>query len=210
MSAIGGDLRQLIESDQKAARPLLQDLVERLPKSAEARALLANSYLRSLEAAPALDHYRLAHALEPANVGVRHQMGLCAVALGDYEDALAIYRKAMEIAPREHSAAMAALMLHRLGKFADAANAYSKLLATLKRDHPEAPHALRGAAALLRDGGMPLSAERFTHELVTLYRLNPARIAASLVERDNSIDFHEWTTDRVVRRRRETGAAHDV
>lgn len=38
MSAIGGDLRQLIESDQKAARPLLHDLVERLPKSAEARA----------------------------------------------------------------------------------------------------------------------------------------------------------------------------
>lgn len=155
MSAIGGDLRQLIESDQKAARPLLHDLVERLPKSAEARALLANSYLRSLEAAPALDHYRLAHALEPANLGVRHQMGLCAVALGDYEDALAIYREAMEIAPREHSAAMAALMLHRLGKFADAANAYSKLLATLKRDHPEAPHALRGPLRCFETAACP-------------------------------------------------------
>ncbi|WP_158818016.1 hypothetical protein [Methylocapsa sp. S129] len=56
MSALSGDLRDLIEHDQKSARPLLSDLVARLPKSAEARVLLANSYLRSLEAAPALEH----------------------------------------------------------------------------------------------------------------------------------------------------------
>lgn len=193
MSALTSDLRQLIESNQKAARPLLHDLVERLPKSAEARTLLANSYLRSLEAAPALEHYRLAHALEPKNLAVQHQMGLCAVALGDFDGALAIYREATAVGPIEHSAAMAALMLHRLGRFKEAINAYSNLLAKLKRDHPEAPHALRGAAALLRDAGAPLAAERFMHELITLYRANPVRIAAALVERDNSIDYHEWT-----------------
>jgi len=193
MSALSGDLRQLIERDQKAARPLLHDIVARLPNSAEARALLAQSYLRSLEAAPALEHYRAAHALDPKNLVIRHQMGLCAVALGDYEGALTIFREAISIPPTEHSAAMAALMLHRLGRVADAAKAYSELLGKLKRDHLEAPHALRGAAMLLRDAGAILASDRFLHELIALYRLAPARVAGLLVERDNSIDYPGWT-----------------
>ena len=149
MSALSTDLRQFIERDQKSARPLLHDLVTRLPTSGEARALLAHSYLRSLEAAPALEHDRAAHALEPKNLAIRHQMGLCAVALGDYEGALKVFQDAMSIAPTEHSATMTALMLHRLGRVAESIKAYSTVLATLKRDHPEAPHALRGAAANL-------------------------------------------------------------
>src|SRR5271154_304075 len=107
MQALGGDLRQLIEHDQQTARPLLHDLVARLPNSVEARSLLATSYLRSLEAAPALEHYRAAHLLEPGNLYLRHQMGLCAITLGDCEAALAIFRDAMSIAPTEHSAMMA-------------------------------------------------------------------------------------------------------
>jgi len=51
MTALSGDLRALIETDQTAARLLLADLVARLPHSTEARALLANSHLRSLEVA---------------------------------------------------------------------------------------------------------------------------------------------------------------
>jgi hypothetical protein len=50
-----------------------------------------------------------------------------------------------------------------------------------------------GAAMLLRDAGAPLMAERYLHELRVLYGLNPLRVAGALVERDNSIDFHEWT-----------------
>ncbi|WP_371418393.1 CDC27 family protein, partial [Methylocapsa sp. S129] len=193
MSALSGDLRDLIEHDQKSARPLLSDLVARLPKSAEARVLLANSYLRSLEAAPALEHYRAAHALDPKNLSIRHQMGLCAVVQGDYEGALGFYREALSLSPQEHSASMAALMLHRLGRPAEAVKAYSDLLSKLKRDREEAPHVLRGAAMLLRDAGAPLAAERYMHELIVAYRANPVRVAAALVERDNSIDFHEWT-----------------
>src|SRR5260370_42425342 len=128
MAALSGDLRELIEYDQKSARPLLSELVERLPKSAEARVLLGNSYLRSLEAAPALDHYRAAHALDPKDLSIRHQMGLCAVALGDCEGALGIYRDALALSPQEHSAAMAALMLHRLGRAADAVDAHFRPL----------------------------------------------------------------------------------
>ncbi len=193
MTAVGADLRQLIETDQKTARPLLHDLVARLPKSVEARVLLATSYLRSLEAATALEHYRAAHAMEPANLGIRQQMGLSAVAMGDYETALTIFRDAMSLTPAEHSASMAALMLHRLGRIAESAKTYGELLAKLKRDHAEAPHALRGFAMLLRDAGAPLAAERYLHEAIQLYLQNPAAVASAFAERDNSIDYHEWT-----------------
>jgi tetratricopeptide (TPR) repeat protein len=193
MTALSGDLRALIETDQKAARPLLADLVARLPHSTEARVLLGNSYLRSLEIAPALEHYRAALALDPKSVAILSQMGLCAIALGDYEGALGLYGQAQAIAPQAHAAAMAALMLHRLGRAREAVEAYGALLAKLKRDDAERPHALRGMAMLLRDVGAPLAAERHMHELIGLARANPAGIAAALIERDNSIDFHEWT-----------------
>jgi hypothetical protein len=193
MASLGGDLRQLIERDHKTARPLLHDFVARLPNSVEARTLLATSYLRSLEAAPALEHFRAAHLLEPGNLSIRHQMGLSAVALGDHEAALTIFREAMSLSPTEHSAGMVALMLHRLGRTAESIKAYSDLLGKLKRDNAEAPHVLRGVAMLLRDAGAPLAADRFLQELITLYLQNPAQVAVALIERDNSIDFHEWT-----------------
>jgi hypothetical protein len=41
-----------------------------------------------LQAAPALEHYRAAHLMEPGNLAIRHQMGLSAVTMGDYEAAL--------------------------------------------------------------------------------------------------------------------------
>ena len=193
MPTLSGGLRDLIEHDQKAARPLLIDLVARLPKSTEARVLLANSYLRSLEVAPALEHYRAAFALDPKSLPILHQMGLCAIAMGDYEGALATYRQAFSIAPEAHPAAMAALLLHRLGRLGEAVKAYGDLIAKLKPDSPEAPHVFRGAAMLLRDAGAPLAAERSLHDLLGLYRRNPVGVASALIERDNSIDFHEWT-----------------
>ena len=98
MSTLSGDLRQLIESDQQTARPVLRDLAERLPRSIEARSLLAQSYLRSLELTPALENYRLAHELEPNNLGLRHQMGLCAIA------------PAMQVNERQHGRATTATL----------------------------------------------------------------------------------------------------
>ena len=193
MATLTDDLRQLIEHDQSLARPLLRDLAARLPRSAEARALLAQSYLRSLELDPALEHYTAAHELDPKNLGIRHQMGLSAIAKGDYEAALRIFQDARQIAPAEHSDAMAALLLHRLGRLADSAKAYQTLLQRLKRDHIESPHALRGMAMLLRDIGAPLAADRYLQEFVSVYRLDPNRVASLLIERDNSIDFHGWT-----------------
>ncbi|MDE3175060.1 MAG: hypothetical protein KGM15_03000 [Pseudomonadota bacterium] len=193
MPTLIDDLRQIIERDQWAARPLLHDLVARLPKSVEARALLAQSYLRSLEAKPALEHYRIAHELEPKNISLLHQMGLCATALGDYETALSFFRDANAVAANEHSQSMAGLLLHRLGRVGEAIKTYSDLLGRLKRDHLELPHALRGVAMALRDASLPLAADRLLAELVSLYRLDPLRIAGLMAERDNSIDHPGWT-----------------
>lgn len=193
MATLAEDLRQTIERDQWAARPLLHDLVERLPKSVEARALLAQSYLRSLEAAPALEHYAIASALDPNNLVLRHQMGLCATALGRYEQALAIFQDANALQANEHSQTMTGLMLHRLGRAGEAIKAYSDLLGRMKRDHLEYPHALRGLVMTLRDAGLPLAADRFMSELIGLYRLDPVRVAGHLAERDNSIDHPGWT-----------------
>jgi hypothetical protein len=120
-------------------------------------------------------------------------MGLSAVAMGDYEAALAIFRDAMSLTPTEHSATMIALMLHRLGRIDESMKAYAESVAELKRDHAEAPHMLRGMAMLLRDAGAPFAAERFLHEAILLYVQNPVQVASAVVERDNSIDFHEWT-----------------
>jgi tetratricopeptide (TPR) repeat protein len=193
MATLPEDLRQLIEFDQQSAKPLLHDLVARLPKSAEARGLLAQSYLRSLEVGPALEHYRVAHELDPKNLHYRQQMGLCAVAAGDYESAYKFYLSAKEIAPTEHSEALAALMLHRMGRLQEAVQAYSALLAKLKRDHVESPHVLRGMAMLLRDLGAPITADRYLHEFVSVFRFDPGRVAGIVLERDTSIDFHGWT-----------------
>ena len=193
MATLVEDLRQVIERDQWAARPLLHDLVERLPKSVEARALLAQSYLRSLEAAAALEHYRIAQELEPRNLVIRHQMGLCATALGDYEQALTIFRDANAVQANEHSQSMTGLLLHRLGRVGESIKTYSDLLGRLKRDHLELPHALRGLTMVLRDAGLPLASDRILTELVAIYRLDPLRIAGLISERDNSIDHPGWT-----------------
>jgi hypothetical protein len=193
MTTLIDDLRQVIERDQWVARPLLHDLVERLPNSVEARALLAQSYLRSLESRPALEHYRLAHELDPKNMAIRHQMGLCATAMGDYEAALTIFRDANAQQANEHSQAMMGLLLHRLGRLGEAIKVYSDLFAKLKRDHLEVPHALRGLAMALRDAGRPLASDRILSELINLYRLDPLRIAGLIAERDNSIDHPGWT-----------------
>jgi tetratricopeptide (TPR) repeat protein len=193
MATLSDDMRQLIEYNQQFARPLLQDLAAKMPASAEAQGLLAQSYLRSLEFAPALENYRRAHEIDPKNLFFRQQMGLCHLVGGDYAGAYDCFSKAKEIAPTEHSEVMAALMLHRLGRLQEAITAYSAILARLKRDHVEAPHALRGMAMLLRDAGAVIAADRYLHEFIAVYRFDPARVGGMVMERETSIDFHGWT-----------------
>jgi tetratricopeptide (TPR) repeat protein len=192
MPTLADDLRYLIDRDHQTARPLLHDLVARLPNSVEARRLLGESYQRSFDAAHALEHYRAAHLLEPENLLFRERMGLCTTEMGDYEAALAIYRDAISLAPTEVSGSMTALLLHRLGRIEESLMAYAQSLADMKRDHVEAPYMLRAMAMLLRDAGAPLAAERFMNEAIQLYVRNPTHVAYYFVMCDNSVCFHEW------------------
>lgn len=191
MQAVSDDLRHLMNTDHLTARPLLQDLVARLPNSVEVRMMLGDWHLRGVDAAQALEHYRAAHLLEPEDLQIRLRMGISAVVMGDYEAALAIYRDAMSLAPKEESGSMTALLLHRLGRIEESMVAYAQSLADIKRGHVEAPYMLRGMAMLLRDAGAPLAAERFMNEAIQLYVRNPTQVAHFFVLRDNSICFHE-------------------
>ncbi len=193
MTTLSDDIRQLIQVDYLSARPLLHDLVARLPNSVEARTLLALSYLRVLETEPAIAHYRAAHLLDPHDLEIRQQIGLCALNMGDYAAALEVFREAMSPEPAELSSAMAALMLHRLGRIEESIGVYAECLSTLKRDHDEAVHLLRGIAMAMRDAGAIVAAERFMHEAIQLYVRDPVEVARALIVRDRATDFHDWT-----------------
>src|SRR5580704_2695570 len=123
MPVLADDLRYLIDRDHQTARPLLHDLVAQLPNSVEVRRLLGESYQRSFDAAHALEHYRAGHLLAPESLFFRERMGICALGMGDYEAALAIYRDAISLAPTEVSGSMTALLLHRLGRIEESLRA---------------------------------------------------------------------------------------
>ncbi len=187
------DLVQMIEFDQKSARSLLIDLAERLPDSAQARALLARTYLRALEIEPALETFRVASALDPNDVGILNQIGLCLVALGRYDAALTAFERAGAKQNSSLSPVLCALMQHRLGKIEGAVRTYNQLIPALKPNDPERWHAIRGLGLALRDAGSPIAADHCFRDLIREYRVAPREVALSLVERDNSLDFHEWT-----------------
>ena len=193
MTILSDDIRQLIQTDYLSARPLLHDLVAQLPDSVEARTLLALSYLRVLETEPAIAHYRAAQRLDPHDLDIRQQIGLCALNMGNYAAALEVFREAMPLGPPELSSAMAALMLHRLGRVEESISVYAGCLSTLKRDHDEAVHLLRGMAMAMRDVGAVVAAERFMHEAIQLYVRDPVEVATALIVRDRATDFHDWT-----------------
>ena len=186
------DLQDLIEHDQAAAHALLPGLVARMPRSVDAQLLLARAHLRALEIAPALMHYEAASTLDPGNVEILNQTGLCRVAMGHYELAFEAYKTAFERSGNSLSGVMCALMLHRLDRVQDAFNLYNELVARIRRGDRERWHLLRGMGLLLRDGGAPLAADRILQELLLEYRAAPRDVAMAFVERDNSIDFHEW------------------
>ena len=116
MTRLIQDLQDLIEHDQASAREVLPGLVARMPKSVDAQLLLARAHLRALEVAPALTHYEAAAALDPGNVEILNQIGLCRVAMGRYDLAFEAYKAALERNGNSLAGGMCALMLHRLGR----------------------------------------------------------------------------------------------
>jgi tetratricopeptide (TPR) repeat protein len=187
------DIVYLIDHDNSRARKLLHAEVEKQPKSVQAHVLLARSYLRSLEFAPALRWYRAALELDGKNQDALYSVALCHVCMGEYEEALEGYKTAWKTTSTPYSLYMAALMLHRLNRLEHAVRAYDRALAVLPRDGLDYPLALQGMSAVLRDAGRPLAADHYAFELIQLFRRKPRPVTSQLVAIGNSVDFHEWS-----------------
>jgi tetratricopeptide (TPR) repeat protein len=187
------DLHALIEHETTEAQLLLARMVESLPRSVQARQLLATSHLRRLEFAKAIAHYRATLQLDPRNGDALQNLAFCTQALGDNEGALAAYRQAFTVLSSAGAMRMVALLSHRLGRVDEAIQIYQRLLAKAQPASPEVPVALQGLAAALRDAGRPIEADHHLQRLNEAFRREPGKIASGLVERNNSEDFHEWS-----------------
>jgi tetratricopeptide (TPR) repeat protein len=186
------DIMDLIEHDNARARHRLHGLVAETPQSVEARFLLAQSYLRSMEVEKALPHYQAVLERDPSVVEAWHAIGYCRFVLGDKEGALQAYRDAFAKAGTAHALAMCALILHRLNRLDEAIDAYDRVLTNCQPTSTVVPSAFQGMVAALRDANRPITAEGYTSELIQRFRRDPATIAVQLADRSNSLDFHEW------------------
>ena len=187
------DLRDFIEHETTAAQRLLADLVEALPKSMEARYLLAISHLRRLEFETALIHFRATLELDPRHDESLRSVGFCLLATGDYEGALTAFRHAFKTTSAASSLRFVALLCHRLGRHDEAIPTYERLIANCQPNSLELPPSLQGLAFVLRDAGRPIEADHYMRQLIERFRREPVPTASGLVVRNNSDDFHEWS-----------------
>jgi tetratricopeptide (TPR) repeat protein len=187
------DLKDLIEHETTEAQALLRGLATALPRSVEAHSLLALSHLRRLEFDRALIHFRETLELDPKNDEALRNIGFCLLAMGDNEGALAAFRHAFHTLSGAASLRYIALLSHRLGRVEEAIGAYERLLASAQPTSREPPFALQGLAFALRDAGHPIAADQAMRQLIDRHRHEPVSISSSLVARNNSDDFHEWS-----------------
>jgi tetratricopeptide (TPR) repeat protein len=187
------DIRDLIEHETSQAQVLLRDLAQALPKSVEAHLLLAQSHLRRLEFGQAIIHYRETLALDPKNDEALRTLGFCQLALGDNLTALASFEHAFKMTAGATALRFIALLSHRLGRLDASIAAYERLLANAQQTSAEIVPALQGLAAVLRDAGRPIEADHYERTLIERCRREPIPVASSLITRNNSDDFHEWS-----------------
>lgn len=181
-----------IEHDRERAVAELEALVAARPGSAPAWAMLMLAHHRRLDFAAGTLAAQALLALEPDHPHGLQQLAFNLAACGDYEAAVAAYRRAHAVTRSPLSAYMVALLLHRLGRRDEAAQAYGAILAASDMAGLEVLGILRGVMNLLRDQGQPLAADRFAHMLNLRYRQNPVQVSSFLVDRDQSSPFHEW------------------
>jgi len=190
--AFQATFHDMIEHDRVRALTELGALTLAQPTSVAAWAMLMTAHHRCLDfAACAVAALRLLD-LDPRHDEGLHKLAFSLMARGDYEGALAAYRRAWSVTRSGFSATTIALLLHRLGRLEDAAKAYDRILATTAPGSLDVLPALRGMMSLLRDMGQPLAADRYAHMLNVCYRLNPVLVASGLVDRDQTTTFHEW------------------
>ncbi len=187
------DIRDLIEHETSEAQRLLRDLATTLPRSVEAHLLLATSHLRRLEFAQALTYYRETQALDPKNDEALRNAAFCLLAMGDNEGALAAFRHAFSMNGSAGALRFVGLLSHRLARLDEAIAAYERLLANAQPTSKELPYALQGLAFALRDAGRPIAADQAMRQLIDRFRREPVSTSSSVVTRNNSDDFHEWS-----------------
>ena len=191
--ALTDDIKDLIEHETTQAQHLLAELARVLPKSVEARHLLALSHLRRLEFDVAIGHFRSVLALDPKHDDALRNLGFCLLAQGDYPAAMEAFQVAFRTNAGASSLRYTALLAHRLGRLDEAIAAYERLLASCQPTSPEIPYALQGLAAALRDAGRPIAADHPTRALIERFRREPLAVSSALVARNNAEDFHEWS-----------------
>jgi tetratricopeptide (TPR) repeat protein len=187
------DLKDLIEHETTEAQALLRGLAAALPRSVEARLLLATAHLRRLELSQALIHFRETLELDPKNDEALRYVGFCLLAMGDCEGALAAYRHAFATVPSAGALRFIGLLSHRLNRVDEAIAAYERLLASAQPSSREPTFALQGLAFAQRDAGRPIAADQAMRQLIERYRREPVTISSELVARNSSDDFHEWS-----------------
>ena len=187
------DILDMIEHETGEAQVLLRQMADALPQSVETHYLLAISHLRRLEFDKALTYFRETADLDPKHDDALRNIGFCLLASGDYEGALTAFERSFQNAASAGSLRFMALLRHRLGQVDAAVQIYERLLRTCQANSPEGPFAQQGMAAALRDAGKPVAADHYTRSLIERYRREPTFIASTLVTRNNSDDFHEWS-----------------
>lgn len=183
---------EMIEHDRARALAELGALVADQPGSVAAWAMLVTAHHRCLDFEACADAARRLLELDPRHNNGLHQLAFSLMARGEYDAALAAYRRAWAVTKSGLSAAIVGLILHRLGRLEDAVQVYDQILATTAPGSLYVLPVLRGMMSVRRDLGQPLAADRYAHTLNQCFRLNPVLVASALADRDQTTTFHEW------------------
>lgn len=154
---------------------------------------IAMNHIRRLEFETALVKFRsVLGEIEIADAAWRG-IAFCHMALGRSTEALEIYDRLLADGGYTQDLTMAALLRHRLGRMDEAVATYRQLLEACEPADVEILHGLQGLIFALRDAGRVREADGYAKQLVARYRADPAGVATTLADRNNTVDFHEWS-----------------
>lgn len=184
---------------EEVALPLVRPVAEANPRHPLVWQVLALLHRGTDDLAPAIDAYRRAAALAPADVKIAH--GLARAALEAGLPAVDLYRAARRLAPRDDHILLGLAAARHAEEGPDAA------LATLEREVRDRPEWLPGHAQLARLRWASGQSERFTESLEQALLLRPRDLALwrELIAVLLHAGRHEATLDAVARGRAACG-----
>lgn len=191
--ALGNDLRQLIEYDIFRVKRILHRLVDELPDSFEARLLLGDAYLRSLDIEQAIPHYQAALRIDPKSRVAVTNLALCGIYTGRYEAALLGFERLLAGRTDHFAALLSGVLLHRLGRVTEAIGRLAAMTGTAKPDSALLPVGLAAEVRARRDAADIAGAEAVSAWLMAVLDTAPGEAASELHRRFSSYDFHEWS-----------------